>query len=211
MKTRLAFAFLAFFGPAAVFAQAVDRDRPQASTDAPWFDSEVAGQELPADEITCPDESPAAGPASLLPLPETHRTHQQLLTGLASYYSDFFDGRRTASGEIFHQARYSAAHRTLPFGTVIEVRSVATGSPSASTTGDRSREASHSTFPGPQLTLSASTWRRIGAWRSGLCRHPARRLLIRNSRRVRRPRRVPPSQVSCSRQSEVKTASFSRS
>ena len=47
--------------------------------------------------------------------------------GLASYYSSFFDGRQTANGEIYRNARYSAAHLTLPLGTWIEVTSRATG------------------------------------------------------------------------------------
>lgn len=41
-------------------------------------------------------------------------------TGLASYYS--LDGHRTASGKIFHSNSFMAAHRTLPFGSVVEVR-----------------------------------------------------------------------------------------
>jgi rare lipoprotein A len=47
--------------------------------------------------------------------------------GLASYYSAFFDGRRTANGEIYRNARYSAAHLTLPLGTWIEVTARSTG------------------------------------------------------------------------------------
>ena len=47
--------------------------------------------------------------------------------GLASYYSSFFDGRKTANGETFRNGRYSAAHLTLPLGTWIEVKSRATG------------------------------------------------------------------------------------
>ncbi len=46
--------------------------------------------------------------------------------GRASYYSDSLEGRRTASGEVFRQNRLTAAHRTLPFGTVLEVESEAT-------------------------------------------------------------------------------------
>lgn len=49
------------------------------------------------------------------------------LKGLASYYSAFFDGRKTANGEIFRNGRLSAAHLTLPFGTWVEIRSRATG------------------------------------------------------------------------------------
>lgn len=49
------------------------------------------------------------------------------LAGRACYYSGFFEGRKTASGEIFRHARFTAAHRTLPFGTWLEVKSIATG------------------------------------------------------------------------------------
>ncbi|HEV7240609.1 MAG TPA: septal ring lytic transglycosylase RlpA family protein [Thermoanaerobaculia bacterium] len=49
------------------------------------------------------------------------------IVGLASYYSSFFDGRKTANGEIFRNRKYSAAHLTLPLGTWIEVTSRATG------------------------------------------------------------------------------------
>ncbi len=48
-------------------------------------------------------------------------------TGKASYYGDEFDGRQTANGEIFHENRLSAAHRTLPFGTVILVKNLSNG------------------------------------------------------------------------------------
>lgn len=49
------------------------------------------------------------------------------VSGLASYYSSFFDGRKTANGEIYRNAKYSAAHLTLPLGTWVEVTSRATG------------------------------------------------------------------------------------
>lgn len=47
--------------------------------------------------------------------------------GLASYYGGRFDGRPTASGEIFDQNALTAAHRTLPFGTRIRVTNVRNG------------------------------------------------------------------------------------
>jgi len=42
-------------------------------------------------------------------------------TGLASYYSNKLHGRKTASGQIYDRNKMTAAHRSLPFGTVIEV------------------------------------------------------------------------------------------
>jgi rare lipoprotein A len=41
--------------------------------------------------------------------------------GLASWYGGKFQGRRTASGEIFDTRQLTAAHRTLPFGTRVRV------------------------------------------------------------------------------------------
>ena len=47
-------------------------------------------------------------------------------TGMASYYPDKFHGRRTASGELYDKTKYTAAHRTLPFGTMVWVKNLKT-------------------------------------------------------------------------------------
>jgi len=47
--------------------------------------------------------------------------------GLASYYGPGFHGRETASGTIFNQAAMTAAHRTLPLGTVVRVTNLENG------------------------------------------------------------------------------------
>jgi rare lipoprotein A len=47
--------------------------------------------------------------------------------GLASWYGPRFHGRRTASGEKFDMHQLTAAHRTLPFGTVVRVQSQVNG------------------------------------------------------------------------------------
>lgn len=43
------------------------------------------------------------------------------LEGIASYYADEFDGKHTASGEIYNMQAMTAAHRTLPFNTMVRV------------------------------------------------------------------------------------------
>ena len=43
------------------------------------------------------------------------------IEGEASYYGPGFDGKQTASGEIFDQDDYTFAHKTLPFGTKLKV------------------------------------------------------------------------------------------
>src|SRR4029079_4159776 len=57
---------------------------------------------------------------SLCSVAEAHR-----LSGTVTYYggSDRLCGRRTASGEVLNCAAMTAAHRTLPFGTVLTVQS----------------------------------------------------------------------------------------
>jgi rare lipoprotein A len=50
-----------------------------------------------------------------------------LAAGEATYYGDKFRGKKTASGEPFDPDARTAAHRTLPFGTYVEVRRVDTG------------------------------------------------------------------------------------
>lgn len=52
---------------------------------------------------------------------------QYRLNGLASYYSNSLDGTLTANGERYHRKKLTAAHLTLPLGTIIEVTSRATG------------------------------------------------------------------------------------
>jgi rare lipoprotein A len=42
--------------------------------------------------------------------------------GVASYYSNKLRGHKTASGERYDPDELTAAHRSLPFGTIVEVR-----------------------------------------------------------------------------------------
>ena len=48
----------------------------------------------------------------------------QPFQGKASYYADKFEGRPTASGEKYRKDMFTAAHRKLPFGTVIRVKNM---------------------------------------------------------------------------------------
>ncbi len=51
----------------------------------------------------------------------------ELERGKASWYGAQFHGRRTASGEAYDKYALTAAHKTLPFGTIVRVRSLALG------------------------------------------------------------------------------------
>jgi len=57
--------------------------------------------------------------------------------GQASFYADKFDGRITASGEIFDQSKLTAAHRTLPFGSKLKVTNLENNKSVVVTVNDR--------------------------------------------------------------------------
>jgi rare lipoprotein A len=51
----------------------------------------------------------------------------QIQQGEASFYKDIFEGRKTASGELFQQALPTAAHRTLALGTILKITNISNG------------------------------------------------------------------------------------
>jgi rare lipoprotein A len=73
----------------------------------------------PTTEVTAPELADAPAPSA----PQ----EAVLGRGSASYYAAKFDGRRTASGERFDNGAMTAAHRTLPFGTLVRVTNLANG------------------------------------------------------------------------------------
>ncbi|PTT02829.1 septal ring lytic transglycosylase RlpA family lipoprotein [Pedobacter sp. HMWF019] len=48
-------------------------------------------------------------------------------TGMATYYARRFEGRRTTSGKRYRRHKLTAAHRTLPFGTIVTVTNLSNG------------------------------------------------------------------------------------
>jgi rare lipoprotein A len=60
--------------------------------------------------------------------PEPSAPAAPLETGVASWYGADFNGRRTSSGEVYDKEKLSCAHRTLPFGSYVLVRSLDNGS-----------------------------------------------------------------------------------
>ncbi|MFT3911172.1 MAG: septal ring lytic transglycosylase RlpA family protein [Ferruginibacter sp.] len=63
--------------------------------------------------------------------------NQRFFYGLASFYSDKFHGKQTASGEIFKQDKYTAACNVLPLGTWIKVTNLRNGKSVIVKTTDR--------------------------------------------------------------------------
>jgi rare lipoprotein A len=93
-----------------------------------------------------------------------------LAEGMASFYGPGFEGKLTANGERFDQARLTAAHRTLPFGTCLRVLNVANGRQVEVRVNDRGPYAA-----GRILDLSAAAAQRLGMLASGVARVQLRR------------------------------------
>jgi rare lipoprotein A len=85
--------------------------------------------------------------------------------GIASYYSNDFQGRKTSSGEIFDNSKLTAAHRRLPFGTIVRVTNLETAASVLVRINDRGPVKQERVI---DLTLAAA--RAIGIERAGLGR-----------------------------------------
>jgi len=85
--------------------------------------------------------------------------------GVASWYADKFQGRETSSGEKYDKDDFTAAHRVLPFGTIVKVTNIKNGRNAFVRINDR----------GPQKTsrkldLSYAAAKKIGMINDGVAR-----------------------------------------
>ena len=51
----------------------------------------------------------------------------EVFTGGATFYSDSFHGKKTANGERYNKNEFTAAHRSLPLGTIVRVTNLSNG------------------------------------------------------------------------------------
>jgi rare lipoprotein A len=74
-------------------------------------------------EPLAPAPAPPVPPVVSPEKPRHHflNLHGNPLRGLASWYGTVWNGRKTASGETFDETKLTAAHKTLPLGTVVRV------------------------------------------------------------------------------------------
>jgi len=59
--------------------------------------------------------------------------------GIANFYSDKFQGRKTASGAVYDKNKLTAAHKTFPYGTKVRVTNLENGKSVVVTINDRMR------------------------------------------------------------------------
>jgi len=94
----------------------VDRRQPPPLAPAPVPPENSAPAPAPAPAAKRPARTPAT------PVPAGH-----VEEGNASWYGVPFDGRRASNGEIYDMNRMTAAHRTLPFDTMLRVTNLSNG------------------------------------------------------------------------------------
>ncbi|MDR2724705.1 MAG: septal ring lytic transglycosylase RlpA family protein [Candidatus Adiutrix sp.] len=85
--------------------------------------------------------------------------------GLASWYGEPFHGRKTASGEVYDMDKISAAHKTLPLHTWVEVRNLENNRSMTLRINDRGPFV-----PGRVIDLSRAAARELGVYGPGLAK-----------------------------------------
>jgi len=127
------------------------------------FESEAGSQKLWNITLALANEiRQSLGTAKLSPNTFSTSLFQ---TGIASWYGGFFHGRRTSSGERFDMYAYTAAHRTLPFGTRLLVTRLDNSKSVIVTVTDRGPYIS-----GRILDLSRAAAESIGMIGSGIAK-----------------------------------------
>lgn len=96
-------------------------------------------------------------------------------SGKASYYADKFEGRKTASGTVYRAGKRTAAHNTLPFGTVVRVTNPRNHRSVKVTVTDRGPHAK-----GRVIDLSRKAARKIGIVDAGVA--PVELKVVRKAR-----------------------------
>ena len=104
-------------------------------------------------------------PASLGSDDEFVATHAPIYTetGMASWYGPPYHNRTGADGQVYNEHHLSAAHRTLPMGSLIRVTNVRTGQSAVMHVTDRGPFVQ-----GRVLDLSMAAAKATGVWRMGV-------------------------------------------
>jgi rare lipoprotein A len=101
---------------------------PDPQTSSPSIDqpqTHTIPREIPPiARIPSSPETDEVPPLAKVPEP---RQPTLVETGLASWYGPRFHGKLTASGEVFNQENFTAAHRTLPWGSRVKVTNLTNG------------------------------------------------------------------------------------
>lgn len=116
-------------------------------------------------------KAPVVPQATPIAFEETELLFQE--QGHASWYGPGFYGRKTASGERFTKTKLTAAHKTLPFGTRIQVTNLQNGKEVEVVINDRGPY-----IRGRVIDLSYAAAEKIGLLKSGAAPVVLKKILI---------------------------------
>jgi rare lipoprotein A len=91
----------------------------------------------------------------------------------ASWYGPRFHGRLTANGEIYDQMGYTAAHKSLPFGTLLKLTNLKTNTSVVVRINDRGPY-----IPGRKIDLSKKVAMELGAFKNGVVKLKVEKIVI---------------------------------
>ena len=111
--------------------------------------------------VVAPTATVVAAPVSVTAPAKASGEHQ--MEGVAAYYSNRFNGRKTASGQRFNNGAMTAAHNTLPFGTRVKVTNLKNNRSVVVRITDRGP-----TTPGRSFDLTRTAASKLGYVRAGL-------------------------------------------
>lgn len=106
--------------------------------------------------------------------------HAKPIIGVASFYGTKFNGRRTASGEKFDNSALTAAHLSLPFGSLVKVTNVRNGKTVVVRINDRGPHVK-----GRIIDLSKAAAKKIGISHAGTARVKLE-ILKKNNQKVKK-------------------------
>ncbi|MGB8262167.1 MAG: septal ring lytic transglycosylase RlpA family protein [Terracidiphilus sp.] len=127
-------------GPSCQVPRSRPQPQPQAESEYPAQPSSQGGRRSPAYPQTSRiPATPIPGGGVTQEDLEYVATHRPIHSeqGLATWYTAPYKGRRTASGQVFRDSAMTAAHRTLPMGSLVVVTNLRTGESSPMRIDDR--------------------------------------------------------------------------
>jgi rare lipoprotein A len=127
--------------------------------------TQTAYQPPPPPLHRTPSSQPEIAQAPRQPIEGPRSKPILIETGLASWYGPNYHHKAAADGSVFDQNEMTAAHRTLPLGTIVRVTNLATGDQVVVRITDRGPFA-----PGRVLDLSMGAAKAVGIYRAGVAK-----------------------------------------
>jgi rare lipoprotein A len=114
---------------------------------------------------TLPEQQTSAAAKKSIPIPAPTLNPEPLFveTGMASWYGPPYHNRRSSNGEVYNMNALTAAHRTLPLGSVVRVTNLRTHHSAVVRITDRGPFVE-----GRVIDLSLAAAKQVDVWRAGL-------------------------------------------